>query len=100
MRTHKVYFSNGAGMHTLTKRVLHKGVILPHGMGVGAVILDGGIGGQSSYPGGIDEYNQTVNKMKKIQRGEGLGKLSAKLSGLNIKPPTSGPKRKPIAFSI
>jgi hypothetical protein len=96
MRTHKVYFSGGAGMHTLTKRVL--------GKGVGAVILDGGIGGQSSYMGGIVDYLHTTSHTPlsayKSNRGEGLGKLSAKLSGLNIKSQTAGPKRKPIAFSI
>lgn len=100
---HKVYFpSKGTGMYSHSRRLFGKGI----GCGVGAVILDGGIGGQSSYPGGIEEYIHTTSKSKSYARkasGEGLGKLSAKLSGLTIKPISSVDKftkRKPIAFSV
>lgn len=95
-RTHKIYLpTKGTGMNTLTTRI--------HGKGVGAVLLDGGIGGQSSYPGGLDEYFHTTNKtpLKKINgTGVGLDKLTAKLTNLNIKPPDRGIKKKPISFSI
>lgn len=94
---HKIYFpTKGVGMHSLTRRVC--------GKGVGAVILDGGIGGQSSYPGGIEEYLHTTSgtplRRAKAPTGEGLGKISAKLSNLTIKPVEKAIRRKPIAFSV
>lgn len=94
-RTHKFYLpGKGAGFSTLHKKI--------HGKGVGAVLLDNGIGGQSSYPGGIDEYLKTTNTSLKKVKGSGVGldKLTAKLTSLNIKPPDRGIKKKPISFSI
>lgn len=105
---HKIYFpTKGTGMHALTGRAYGKGALsATHGCGIGAVILDGGMGGQSSYMG-IDDYLSTTKHKTKSTyadaSGEGLGKLSAKLSGLTIKPISTVDKfkkRKPIAFSI
>jgi hypothetical protein len=92
MPTHKIYLRSGTGFNTLTRRHV--------GKGVGTVLLDNGIGGHSSYPGGIDEYLNTVNINKVKGSGVGLDKLNAKLSNLNIKPPDRGCKKKPISFSI
>ena len=77
---------------------LHKTVI---GSGYGTVLLDGGLGGQSSYFG-LDNYYDTTNLNKpKIYptQGEGLSdKISSKLSKLKIE--SKGPKRKNISLSI
>ena len=60
-----------------------------NGMGIGAVLLDGGRGGQSSYSG-IDDYRATTNR--KSQNGRGLAdKIGERLSKLNINKTT--PKR-------
>lgn len=68
------------------------------GNGVGAVLLDGGLGGQSSYHG-IDDYYETTN-MNPSTKGKGLAdRISNKLSKLNI---SSAPvkKLKNISLSI
>lgn len=98
-RTSHVMFSgNGARMNTL-----HRSMV---GNGYGTVLLDGGLGGQSSYFG-IDNYIETTGRdprtMNKasIPRGEGLAdKISSKLRNLNISPPTNKPKVKNISLSI
>jgi hypothetical protein len=75
-----------SAIHTLSGRVI--------GSGMGSVILDGGIGGQSSYHG-IDDYIETthrnpfigtkVRNQPKMTEGQGLAdKIQSTLSRLNI----------------
>lgn len=74
-------------------RTLNRGM---NGGGYGTVLLDGGLGGQSSYYS-IDNYMATTNRQP--QAGNGLAdRISSKLSKLNIAPPT--PKKKNITLSI
>lgn len=73
------------------------------GNGIGAVLLDGGQGGQSSYHG-IDDYIETTNRkpynMKSVS-GNGLAdRISSKLSKLNIAPPVVKSKLKNIQLSM
>jgi hypothetical protein len=63
-----------------------------YGMGTGSFLLDGGMGGQSSYPS-LEAYTATTGRV--IKKGGGLEKLSGKLSQLNIKP-----KKHNIKFDI
>lgn len=75
------------------------------GGGVGAVLLDNGMGGQSSYSS-MDDYIQATknnpyanNKSK--PSGAGLAdKIGSRLSKLNIAPPTMSLKKKNIVMSI
>jgi len=81
-------FSN-AKIRSLTKRV--------HGQGIGAVLLDGGMGGQSSYHS-MEHMMETTNRSK--IRGTGLAdKLADKLSKLKLEKPDK-PKRKNITMSF
>ena len=94
--SHIIFPHNNAKMNTI-----HRSVV---GNGYGTVLLDGGLGGQSSYYG-LDNYMETTGRdprqMSKIQKGEGLAdKISSKLRNLNIAPPTSKPKMKNITLSI
>jgi hypothetical protein len=77
-----------------------------NGRGVGAVLLDGGMGGQSSYHSTDDYYNTTgrdvyTNRINKARPkgGELADKISEKLSKLKIsdKPII---KRKNITLNI
>ena len=93
--SHIVLPNSNAKMKTLTRSFNGGG----YGCGVGAVLLDGGLGGQSSY-NGIDDYYETVKRPVQ-SRGKGLDdKISSKLRNLNIAPPTSKPKMKNITLSI
>jgi hypothetical protein len=70
----------------------------------GSVLLDGGMGGQSSYRG-IDDYIETTNQKKynrtPVVNGNGLAdRISNKLSKLSIKPQDFKPKMKNITLSI
>lgn len=68
------------------------------GRGVGSVILDGGMGGQSSYRS-IDDYLATTNAPAPIGSGlKGLEKIRSKMENLIIKPSTRKPNN--IKFSI
>ena len=94
---HHIMFPNSnTKMRSLTRTF--------NGGGYGSVLLDGGLGGQSSY-NGIDNYIETTNKghdriHNKIT-GNGLADIiSSKLGKLNIAPQTSKPKRKNITLSI
>lgn len=75
------------------------------GSGVGAVLLDGGLGGQSSYRS-MDDYIETTKNnpyasSKSKPSGTGLAdKIGNKLSKLNLTPPTSGLKKKNIVMSV
>ena len=96
LRANHIMFPNSnAKMKTLTRSF--------NGGGYGTVLLDGGLGGQSSY-WGVDNYIETTgrNPLKKSNvSGNGLAdRISSKLSKLNIAPPTSKPKMKNITLSI
>lgn len=68
------------------------------GSGIGSVLLDGGMGGQSSYSS-IDDYLATTNAPPPIGMGlAGLDKIRNKMENLVIKP--SNRKVKNIKFSI
>lgn len=71
------------------------------GKGVGAVLLDGGLGGQSSYSG-IDDYERTTGRPS---MGSGMkmdmskmSRMSKKLENLMLKP--TAKKVKNINFSM
>lgn len=78
------------------------------GSGTGSVLLDNGMGGQSSYPGGVDDYIATTGRNPYTnvvdipsKRGNGLAdKLSRKLSALNIEKPSSLGKKKNITMNF
>lgn len=71
------------------------------GKGIGAVILDGGLGGQSSYSS-IDNYVATTNTNPNISAYgnglKGLEKIRNKMENLIIKPSIRKPKN--IKFSM
>jgi hypothetical protein len=94
VRTKHIFLPNSnAKMKSLTRTF--------NGGGYGTVLLDGGMGGQSSYYS-IDNYLDTVNKTpnRRVQ-GNGLSdRISSKLNKLNIAPPTSKPRVKNITLSI
>ena len=66
------------------------------GIGIGTVLLDGGMGGQSSYDN-MDDYVATTG----VMRGQGLGKsITSKLGKLNIQKPPSKKKAQNINFTL
>ena len=71
------------------------------GRGIGAVLLDGGLGGQSSYSS-IDNYLATTNANPIVATSgsgiKGLEKIREKMENLVIKPTTRKPKN--IKFSM
>jgi len=69
------------------------------GKGIGTVLLDGGMGGQSSYYS-IDDYLATTNAPAPIGGAglKGLEKIRGKMENLVIKP--SVKKVKNIKFSL
>jgi len=69
------------------------------GRGIGAVLLDGGMGGQSSYSS-IDDYVATTNaRYPKTGAGlAGLDKLRGKMENLMVKPKVV--KSKNIKFTL
>jgi hypothetical protein len=68
------------------------------GRGVGAVLLDGGQGGQSSYYS-VDDYIATTNAQVPVGSGlKGLENIRGKMENLMIKPKSRKPKN--IKFSI
>ena len=75
------------------------------GTGVGAVLLDGGIGGQSSYSS-LDDYVNTtgVNPLArqiKATSGKGLAKMNAQIENLLVKSKSGKPKKeKNINFTL
>lgn len=90
-RTSHIHFSGrGARLNTLTRQTF--------GNGIGAVLLDGGIGGQSSYHSLEDYYNTTNNGPQKRGLGRGLSdKIGDRLSKLQINKPNK-PKVKNIVI--
>jgi len=95
MRTKHIFFpGSNAKMSTIHRKIV--------GNGIGGVLLDGGIGGQSSYHG-LEDYMSTVNhggRNRRLNEGRGLSdKISSQLRNLNISPP-SKTKIKNITLSI
>jgi len=88
MVKHIVLPSSGAKLRTLTRTF--------NGAGYGTVLLDGGIGGQSSYSS-IDNYIETTGRDPRSS-GKGLSdKINDKLKNLSI---DNKPKRKNIRLSL
>ena len=70
------------------------------GKGIGAVLLDGGMGGASSYSG-VDDYIASTNTNPYDIKGQGLGKsITSKLGKLNIQKLPSKKKTANINFSL
>lgn len=71
------------------------------GRGIGAVLLDGGLGGQSTYAS-IDDYIATTHASPVVasagQGLKGLDKIRNKMENLVIKPATRKPKN--IKFNM
>jgi len=87
-----IMLPNGSKMSSLSRKVV--------GGGYGTVLLDGGMGGQSSYAS-LDDYYETTNQRPIKTKGQGLAdKITSKLKNLNIAPPTAKPKVKNITLSI
>lgn len=94
VRTSHIFLPNSnAKLKSLTRTF--------NGGGYGAVLLDGGKGGQSSYHS-IDNYLETTKQTTNHNvSGNGLAdRISAKLSKLNIAPPIKKPKVKNITLSL
>ena len=87
--TTAVIHGHGAKFNTLHKKVI--------GSGIGGVLLDNGLGGQSSY---MSEQAYTHSTGRKIN-GSGLSdKISDRLKNLNIAKPIGKPKKKNIVLSL
>jgi len=67
------------------------------GAGIGSVLLDGGVGGQSSYSS-VQDYKKTTSKGRGLE-GLGSNALGEKLSKLVIKQPPSK-KQENIKFNL
>ena len=67
------------------------------GAGIGSVLLDGGVGGQSSYSS-VQDYKKTTSKGRGLE-GLGSSALGEKLSKLVIKQPPSK-KQESIKFNL
>lgn len=67
------------------------------GRGAAVPLLDGGIGGQSSYRS-VDDYVSTTGVNPLASSGRGLERFGKSLEGLMIKP--KGRKPKNINFSL
>ena len=107
MQTRHVMFPHSnAKMRCLNRLSKNGGTI---GCGIGGVLLDGGIGGQSSYSS-LDNYiettgrnpvTNTINRPQKIQLTSGSGladKIAEKLSKLKLDKPKK--KKKNITMSF
>ena len=68
--------------HTLLGKTIVK---KNQGTGVGSVLLDGGMGGQSSYSS-VDDFLNTTNLSKPKKSGMGLAEVGDKLEDLVVKP--------------
>ena len=82
-KTHKMTRISGNGLEGAilaeSKQSKSDAPILGKG---GSFLLDGGMGGQSSYPS-IAEYTATTGRV--IRKGSGLEKITTKLNNLNLK---------------
>lgn len=80
-------------IHSLHRRAIG-------GEGTGSVLLDRGIGGQSSYHS-IEDYEKTTKRpLRPITQGSGLAdKIASKLSNLKLDK-KQGPKKKNITMTF
>ena len=79
----KIFFSNGCGIRTShTRGMKGKGTHCCNmqGMGMGAVLLNGGIGGASSYSS-VDDYIATTGR-NPYKTGGSLERMNKKLESL------------------
>ena len=101
-------YSN-AKIRSLNRHAKNGGTVNSQGCGIGTVLLDGGIGGQSSYPSiesyiettGRNPYTNMIDRPQKIQLTSGSGladKIASKLSKLNLDKPKK--KKKNITMSF
>jgi len=102
---------SGAKLRSMNRRSISHHPAHNIGQGVGAVLLDGGIGGQSSYPSveayteitGRDPYTNKINRPQSIpalKSGSGLAdKIASKLSKLSLEKPKKT-KKKNITMSF
>lgn len=108
MSTHHIFLpASHAKLRSINR---HSATARIHG-GSGSVILDGGIGGQSSYNSiedymnitGRDPYNNRLSRSQAIpalKSGSGLAdKIAAKLSKLSLETPKKA-KKKNIVMSF
>jgi len=103
---HVMFPHSNAKMRSISRLSKNGGTV---GCGIGGVLLDGGIGGQSSYYS-LDNYiettgrnpiTNTINRPQKIQLTSGSGladKIAEKLSKLKIDKPKK--KKKNITMSF
>lgn len=87
---------NASNLHALS--AYHKNMNFMKGEGMGSVLLRTGGGGSASSYLDIDDYISTtgLNPYTRAGTAKGKGlpsKLSAKLSKLNIAPPTDRPRK-------
>ena len=103
---HIILPHSNAKMRSITRYSKNGGTV---GCGIGSVLLDGGIGGQSSYPSieaymettGRNPYTGSIDRPQKIQLASGQGladKIASKLTKLNIEKPKK--KKKNITMSF
>jgi hypothetical protein len=100
---HKVVMpTSSGGTYKVSNMKRLSGDGLKLGKGNGSFLLDGGMGGQSSYAS-LDAYTHTTGQNPITRKsvlnpsGNGLEKLSSKISGLSIQPKK---KRQNIKFEL
>lgn len=87
---------NASNLHALS--AYHKNMNFKKGEGMGSVLLRTAGGGAGSSYLDIDDYIATtgINPLTRVSKSSGQGipsKLSAKLSKLNIAPPTENARK-------
>jgi hypothetical protein len=99
----KVYFKGCGGSIRLISQK-HSNATNVRGMGMGSVLLDGGLGGQSSYAS-VDDYLNTTNKLVgSVIKGRGakqpLKNIIPRLEALSAIKARKAKKDQNIKFSI
>lgn len=109
MSTHHIFLPQSHAKLRAINR--HSATARIHGAGAPSFLLDGGIGGQSSYRSlddymnvtGRDPYNNKLSRPQSIpalKSGSGLAdKIASKLSKLSLDKPNK-PKKKNIVMSF
>lgn len=109
MSTHHIFLPHSSAKLRALNR--HSATARIHGGGAPTFLLDGGIGGQSSYASlddyirttGRDPYNNHMNRSQAVpalKSGTGLAdKIASKLSKLSLDKPKK-PKKKNIVMSF
>lgn len=97
----KAYFKGGSIRLTTMRHTKATNV---RGMGMGSVLLDGGLGGQSSYSS-MDDYMNTTNKLVgSVIKGQGakqpLKNIIPRLEALSALKSKKAKKEQNIKFSI